>query len=217
MLHGSENTNPAPNRDQDNAKFGRLGGGTTPVYEQSGAAPTLPGFGGTPSIPGSSTPAPQGAGPLGTLAGMGAGAGVSYGLNKGVDYLKGAFKDMMGGSSNLSDMGGGYSKIAEQMTGAPGVDQTTQSIIGDSSKSLSDTIYGTGGATTSPVGFDPTSIAMAAVPQLARLFGLKQDSIGESGLSAATNVGSAALQGGANPVADVGALTSLVRFFSKLF
>lgn len=217
LLHGSEKQNPSPNRDQDNAKFGRLGGSTTPVYQQGGGTQPLTGFGDNLSMPEVSTQSPQGSGPLSTLMGMGAGAGVSYGMNKGLDYLKGVFKGVMGGSENLSDMGGGYSKIAEQMTGAPSVDQTAKSIIGDSSKSLHDTITGATDATSSPVGFDPTTLALAAVPQLARLFGLKQDSIGGSGLSAATNIGSAVLQGGLNPISDVGAGMSVVNFIRKLF
>lgn len=216
LLHGSEKQNPSPNRDQDNAKFGRLGSPTTPIYQQENNIPPLTGFGDNSSMPGISTQTSQGSGPLSTLMGMGAGAGVSYGMSKGLDYLKDTFKNIMGESKNLSDMGGGFSKIAEQMTGAPSADQTAASILGDSSESLHNAIHGLE-ATKSPIGFDPTTLALAAVPQLARLAGLKQDSIGGSGLSAATSVGSAALQGGLNPIADVGAGMSIVNFIRKLF
>lgn len=224
LLHGSENTNPWAGRDQSNAKYGALGGKTGQSIVQSSSTsqiPSLPGLNinnipallpGVPTSPAQNTFA----GLMGSIA-KPIGDKVA---TDGVDFIKNLLNGTNIGADvvgNAAEMGGGYGKLAGEMIGASTSGDAYAGIgerlTRESTKRLSDAINGVD--TSSTFGFDPTSIAIAAAPQLAKMFGLK-GTAGDA-VGAAAGVGSAALQGGMNPVADVGALMSLVKLFGGLF
>ena len=213
MVHGSEMQNPWANRNQDNAKYGSLGG-TQPGTISQGPENNqqIPGVNAI-NIPGY----PKQSAAQSTFANL-LGATAAPVLSKGItDLLSPAAKTAEDVVSKMSDMGGGYGKLAGEMLDVPTTGDAMEGIgselTRDSSKSLSDAVSGVD--TSSPLGFDPTSAATAAAPMLAKMFGLK-GTAGDA-VDAAAGVGGAALQGGVNPIADVGALISLVKLFGGLF
>jgi hypothetical protein len=224
MVHGSERQNPWANRNQDNAKYGNLGGNNNKVVQG-------PEFTANPLAPGGFTQVangPSASGQSGLNSIMGA-------ITKPVgEYLgKTAYNWLnpestltdignklglaAGGEVNIPDIAGRLSEIGKDPLASliPTAGDAFEGIGKEMTKGSTDMLKGAIEGGGSSLSFDPVSMGMSAIPALGRAFGLKGD-VG-NGLEAGASVGAAALQGGLNPIADIGAIMSLVKFFGGLF
>lgn len=229
MLARSEEGNPWANRNQDNAKYGMLGGTKAgQVFQAPGG--NVPGLNvnNMPFAPNMGASSPSQSTFTNLMAPV-VGATGKYAGQGVMDWMKGSSPTttelsnkiaLLGGgeaslpdfASSLSEMGGkGLEGVVSQSGDAfKGI---TEAMTQESTKGLSDAISGVAG------GIDPTSLATGGVgmaaPMLAKMFGLK-GTAGDA-VGAAAGVGTAAMQGFLNPVSDVSALYSLYKLFSGLF
>ena len=193
MLFRSEETNPWAGRDRANAQYGPQGASGGIKAQIPSMSVTQPP--GSPvqnllpqgwNIPG--LPSQQQSG-FNQLMGPVVGVGSQWAGKSIYDWLT---KDpMKAGVVDATAGIGPYGEAAEGMI--------------DPSKTAGDLA----------AGFDPATAAMAAVPQLAKMFGLK--GTGGDVLGAAGSTGIAAMQGFANPISDIGALYSLYKMFKGFF
>lgn len=226
MVHGSEKQNPWANRNQDNAKFGSLGGDNNKVVQG-------PEFTANPLAPGGLTQTNQGAPSVSGQSGLDSIMGA---VTKPVgQYLGNAASNWLNPEATLTDIGsklglasggevaipdiaGQLSKMGEDSLSAfiPTSGDAFEGIGREMMEGSTDVLKGAieGGGST-PFNFDPISMGLSTVPALGRMFGLKGDVA--NGLEAGASVGAAALQGGLNPISDIGAVMSLVKFFGGLF
>ncbi len=226
MLFRSEETNPWAGRDQSNAKFGPMGasGGMkvqAPVMSPQGASGLLPPNWNLPLMP-----SPQQdtfhqlmGGIEAPIANIGGKIGANYiqsllpqGFEKLSPELQGYAKELLGGGGSdvYGDLASKFGKEASTVTesGLGGYEKLAQGVAEKATEGAGDT-------TNLLAGVDPATMAAAAIPMLAKMFGLK--GTGGDALGAATSTGIAAAQGGMNPISDIAALYSLYKFGRGLF
>ena len=233
MVHGSEEQNPWANRNQDNAKFGNLGGVNNKVvqgpqvFEGGQIDPTLAGRSFTMPTSGSVS---QSQDALNTLMGTITRPVGEYLGNATSDWLnpKATLGDISnklglaaGGDVNIPDVAGRLSDMgANPLTDFdPTMGKAGDAFAGigkEMTQGSTDMLKGAiEGGESIATSFDPVSMGLNAIPALGKMFGLKGD-VGR-GLKAGASVGSAALQGGLNPISDLGAMVSLYKFVRGLF
>ena len=227
MVHGSEEQNPWANRNQDNAKFGNLGGANNKVVQGPQA---IPGGSLDPSLIGKSFTLPpsgpvenQSQNALDSLMGVVTKPMSNYlgktAANSISNWISPASSSPDAFVDKLGEMGGGYKQIASEILGLPAQSGDAFEGIGkEMSRESTDLLKGAiGGADSAApsLSFDPTSMGLAAIPAVGKMLGLRGSAA--DGLSAATGIGSAALQGGMNPLSDLSAVMSLVKLFGGLF
>jgi hypothetical protein len=231
MLPRSEEGNPWANRNQDNAKYGMLGGTKAGQVFQAPSG-NIPGLNvnNMPFAPnmGASSPSQSTFTNLMTPV---VGTAGKYGGQTIADWMRGPASTMTDLSDKIVLLGSGEvnlpgfaSSIVEM--GDKGLEGITSqsgdafkgisdAMTQESTKGLSDAISGVDVAS----GIDPTSLASGGVtmaaPMLAKMFGLK-GTAGDA-VGAAAGVGTAAMQGFLNPISDVSALYSLFKLFKGLF
>lgn len=234
MLARSEEGNPWANRNNDNAKYGQLGGTKAgQVFQAPSGNVTGLNVNNMPFAPnmGVSSPSQSTFTRLATpVVGTGGDWLGKGGISTVADWLKPtpSVSDIAtklglasGGEVAIPDFASKLSGMGESALD-PAMGKAGDAFEGigkalteESTKNLSDTVSGVDVAS----GIDPTSLATGGVtmaaPMLAKMFGLK-GTAGDA-VGAAAGVGGAAMQGFVNPVSDVSALYSLYKLFSGLF
>lgn len=227
MLFRSEETNPWAGRDKANAQYGPMGAGgmgasniSVNQAPQSSVMNLVPEGLNLPMMP---SPQKDTFNQLmSPVAGVGSKVASDWMSKKVTDWLSGpqSFDKLspeMQGFAEQFTKGGpvdaygelasrfGKESLAGTESGLGGYEKLAEGMTGKASETTGDLM----------AGFDPTSAVMTAAPMLAKMFGLKGTA--SDALSAAGSTGAAALQGFMNPINDVGALLSIVKFFRGLF
>jgi hypothetical protein len=162
MLHGSSNINPWAGRDQSNEKYGMLGG-TQPIT-QTGAE-TMPGASAPPQIPGQfSSPSQQ------AFANLMQGSVSNQLQGTGSKWLSNKLLDMFGSPIGKDATTRKVLEEAMQSSATGGLSPAVSPIAEAAASPVTGAVAeGAKTAMSSPFGFDPTTLALSAAPDLMQL------------------------------------------------
>ncbi len=217
MLFRSEETNPWAGRDQSNAKFGPMGASSgvkaqAPTLNPQGARDLLPQGWNLPMMPSPQQDTFHQL--MGGIQGPVANIGGRIGANAIMDWMK---SSPQGDAAEAIMSARDSARMAQELSNpsydaAAGVGPYGEAAEGMTEVAGGTTDVASGLSLTAP---DPATTAAAAIPMLAKMFGLK--GTGADALGAASSIGIAAAQGGMNPFSDLMAAYSIYKFGRGLF